>query len=368
MPSPSEHQNGVPKPRGESGAALLDAVWERFNATRTWPTFDEIDRELDRRGIEFEKASAEVPSELVTGLERRGLLPRDDQPIGLTMGGCANLRGAGNYVRAYLGMVALAVKVEAQWISSEGQRPSFSRDDAAREVPGIPPGTRGTNLLDQVFMMMDREPWVHGWNGPPEGAPWVIRVGREIRRFHFVKTIDEYWNQRSALMSPAGAESAVDAVEVRAADASDVLPASTTVGDLHVDLAEAGRMFHSGHLAQAAGEALQAVDARTKALAERVGAVPDAKRNGRKLMTYAFNPNDGGPVLDVTYRDTAFDQNEQLGFMYLFMGAISALRNPLVHKSYQPDDPTEVWEILTTASLLMRCLDRAEKRLLPYTA
>lgn len=49
--------------------------------------------------------------------------------------------------------------------------------------------------------------------------------------------------------------------------------------------------------------------------------------------------------------------------MSLFAGTYAVLRNPAGHREVDYDDVIEASEVVTTASLLMRLLDRVENRL-----
>jgi hypothetical protein len=73
-------------------------------------------------------------------------------------------------------------------------------------------------------------------------------------------------------------------------------------------------------------------------------------------MTHAFRAN--GPLAD-----TDAVSGEQVGMMNLFQGAYAVLRNPAGHREVDYDDVTEAAEAVATASLLMRILDRVERRL-----
>jgi uncharacterized protein (TIGR02391 family) len=51
------------------------------------------------------------------------------------------------------------------------------------------------------------------------------------------------------------------------------------------------------------------------------------------------------------------DQDEQQGFMWLFSGAVMAIRNPKAHKIMEQSDPQRAIEWLAFASVLHRVLD-----------
>ena len=68
------------------------------------------------------------------------------------------------------------------------------------------------------------------------------------------------------------------------------------------------------------------------------------------LMQSVFSPNN--PILRIS------DQSdEQLGFMWLYSGAVMAIRNPKAHKIIEQNDPQRTLEWLSFASVLLRVLD-----------
>lgn len=73
-------------------------------------------------------------------------------------------------------------------------------------------------------------------------------------------------------------------------------------------------------------------------------------------MTKAFK--EGGALAD-----RSAPKGEVQGTMMLFCGAYAVLRNPSGHREVEYDDVTEASEAVITASLLMRILDKVEKRL-----
>jgi len=77
---------------------------------------------------------------------------------------------------------------------------------------------------------------------------------------------------------------------------------------------------------------------------------------GVDLMNKAFGP--GGPLAD-----SSVGKGEQEGTRALFAGAYGVLRNPSAHREVSYADVSEAAEAVQAASLLMRMLDRVEKRL-----
>ncbi|WP_433274051.1 TIGR02391 family protein [Pseudonocardia xinjiangensis] len=123
---------------------------------------------------------------------------------------------------------------------------------------------------------------------------------------------------------------------------------------MHPAISEtAGRLFADGHRAKAVFEAFRAVESRVQALSS-------VDQSGKKLMSMVFG---GLPKLDVTTRTGQNAQDEREGFNQLFMGAVQGIRNPRGHGESIDDTPEEAIEYLSVASMLMRRLDLAEKRL-----
>jgi uncharacterized protein (TIGR02391 family) len=115
--------------------------------------------------------------------------------------------------------------------------------------------------------------------------------------------------------------------------------------------AEARPQFLIRKLDQAVFTSLKAVEIRVRAL----GGYGD-QAVGVDLMNKAFGSS--GPLTDSTA-----PKGEQDGTRALFAGAFGALRNPAGHRQVDYDDLSEAAEAVQLASMLMRILDRIQKRL-----
>jgi len=89
-------------------------------------------------------------------------------------------------------------------------------------------------------------------------------------------------------------------------------------------------------------------------IAVRSGAGLSNEDIGRKLMSKAFNENDG-PLAD-----QSIPSAERGAIMHLFMGAVGAFKNPNSHREVGLDDPIRAAELLMFASHLLRMVDQAE--------
>jgi uncharacterized protein (TIGR02391 family) len=137
-----------------------------------------------------------------------------------------------------------------------------------------------------------------------------------------------------------------------------VLDAKRRIGlDLHPELAAKVRdSIAVTDFEQAALIALRTIETRVRGLTHDPRSSSGQRVTGTRLMNHAFAP--GGPL-----SDPEAEHGEQVGTMSLFAGAFGAIRNSLAHTEVQWPDPVEAAEYVLLADLLMRLLDRAERRL-----
>jgi uncharacterized protein (TIGR02391 family) len=111
------------------------------------------------------------------------------------------------------------------------------------------------------------------------------------------------------------------------------------------------RQFLLGEFEQAVFVGMKAVEVRVREL----GSFGD-DATGVDLMNRAFGPT--GPLTDPNAV-----KGEQEGTRMMFGGAYAVLRNPSGHREVDYDDVVEAAEAVLVASLLMRVLDRVQRRL-----
>jgi uncharacterized protein (TIGR02391 family) len=122
--------------------------------------------------------------------------------------------------------------------------------------------------------------------------------------------------------------------------------------DLHPEIARAASpLYRDGHYAHAVEDAV-------KALRDLVRARSGLTLDGVQLMQTAFSPKN--PILKFNDLAGQSDHDEQLGFMNMFSGAVSGLRNPRSHEFIR-DDPERALEFIGFVSLLAKLLDEAKK-------
>lgn len=112
--------------------------------------------------------------------------------------------------------------------------------------------------------------------------------------------------------------------------------------------------FQSGHYADAVEAALKEVNSSVKA---QVKLLTGDELDGAKLMNETFSLKN--PIIKLADLSTESGRSIQLGYMQLFAGAMTGIRNIRAHDNRQ-DDPREAIHCLFLASLLMFAFDYRE--------
>jgi uncharacterized protein (TIGR02391 family) len=109
------------------------------------------------------------------------------------------------------------------------------------------------------------------------------------------------------------------------------------------------KLFDDGHYSQATFEAFKLIDLRVKAIS-------NVKDSGYKLMMTAFAET--SPRIKLTSLATQSEIDEQMGYKFIFAGAMSAIRNPRGHE-ISIDPIGRCLDHLSLASVLLRRLEEA---------
>ena len=107
-------------------------------------------------------------------------------------------------------------------------------------------------------------------------------------------------------------------------------------------------LFADGHYARAVGEAYKCLNNEVKA---RSG---ESNLDGDKLMRRVFSAN--SPILALNSLQSTSEKDEQRGYMDLFAGAMTGIRNPRAHEHLE-DDPDVALEMIVLANHLLRKLN-----------
>lgn len=125
--------------------------------------------------------------------------------------------------------------------------------------------------------------------------------------------------------------------------------------NIHPELMKGiGKLFQDGHYANAVEDACKILETFVKMRSMRF------ELSGTDLMQTVFSVK--SPILAFNDLQTDTDKSEQQGMMFLYAGAMLALRNPRAH-SLRVDDPENALDLILFINLLMRSLDNAKKNI-----
>ena len=110
-------------------------------------------------------------------------------------------------------------------------------------------------------------------------------------------------------------------------------------------------LFADGHYARAVEEAFKCLN---NAVKEKSG---DTARDGAPLMRTVFSPN--APILKLNTLQSQSDRDEQQGYMDIFAGSMTGIRNPRAHEHSLVDAAEVALELLVLANHLMRKLNQS---------
>lgn len=115
--------------------------------------------------------------------------------------------------------------------------------------------------------------------------------------------------------------------------------------------AVAEKRFNDGHYADAAEAALKALNGEVQRIAKERGA---PEMDGARLMRTAFSPS--APIIVLADQTTQSGKDMQQGYMDMFAGAMSAVRNPKAHGNVEIT-PERGLHFLFLSSMLWYTLD-----------
>lgn len=132
---------------------------------------------------------------------------------------------------------------------------------------------------------------------------------------------------------------------------------------LHPTIKKASeKLFKGGHFAPTIFEAYKALNNYIKRKSKRKDL--DGKDLMSKVFSFTYNRDthqiERKPILQLNELRNQSDQDEQEGFMFLFMGAMQGIRNPKAHDIIEQRDPFKTLQYLSIASLLAKRVDEAK--------
>jgi uncharacterized protein (TIGR02391 family) len=112
------------------------------------------------------------------------------------------------------------------------------------------------------------------------------------------------------------------------------------------------KLYLDGHYARAVEEAYKCINNTVKAKSRLLA-------DGQDLMNRAFSEKN--PVLKLNELKSDSDRNEQAGYMLIFAGCMTGIRNPRAHEHTLWDSPAVALELLAFANHLMSVIHKTRR-------
>lgn len=172
---------------------VLQAVYDRFRASETWPKFGEVDRQLDRapRRVDVGTVVQTVPKTLLQPL---GGPPSAvlDYPMRLTIEGVSRCTGSQDDVSLFLQALRWMARQERKFTPTTPDVVTATVDDQSFiRSQRIPKRRYGDIRRLGELLMVEHWGWMGAGRNPADGK-WHFTLGRDVRRFASAYTLDEY--------------------------------------------------------------------------------------------------------------------------------------------------------------------------------
>lgn len=115
------------------------------------------------------------------------------------------------------------------------------------------------------------------------------------------------------------------------------------------------KLYRDGHHARAVEEAYKFIDN----LVKKTAKPSDTSLTGSKLMTNVFNGNT--PILKINAGESTSERDEQIGYMQIFSGCMTGVRNPRAHECDWEDSEQHALQLLIWASHLVERIRLSER-------
>jgi uncharacterized protein (TIGR02391 family) len=156
---------------------------------------------------------------------------------------------------------------------------------------------------------------------------------------------------KTLLAACSAVQSEVDAVGLGAVaeEAEPITLYDRVISDPRIRRTTRG-LYQDGYYALAVEECFKSINDAVKDLS-------DSREDGAPLMRRVLSVRQ--PVLALNDLKTESDENEQQGYMDIFAGCMTGIRNPRAHKAEYLDAPDRALEMIAWGQHLMQKLSRS---------
>jgi hypothetical protein len=174
---------------------ILQAVYDVFRREGSWPTFGEVDRALyrGRRRLDVLASARTIPKSFLLPVAYGGTVPSPDAPMRLTLQGVAACEGSADDVALFLRALRWMAQREIRFRpqpAAETTEVVVTSQQVSRSLR-LTRAEHGSLRRLGALLAVEDWGWIRGGGAPGQGR-WDFTVGREVRRFGQVQSVDEY--------------------------------------------------------------------------------------------------------------------------------------------------------------------------------
>lgn len=222
---------------------ILQAIYDRFQADGTWPTFISVDRPLRRTaGLDTGAVVQAIPESLLLRPRPGNFRPGPNDPLRLTIPGIAACDGSSDDTDRFVRLLRWLAQKEVEHVPAAGETDTMPdvTSEEVRQYLGIPQTEPGP--LRRLYAMLQLDHWgLSGTGGTPDD--WYVNVGSEIWRYRDVKTATDCAAARQNWLRE-GTPVDTSVLEEGDADEAWLGDDSTTAGLAEIDTADDLSYYH----------------------------------------------------------------------------------------------------------------------------
>lgn len=181
---------------------VLQALYEHFRSHGVWPEFDRVDRQLRRAAkIDVAQIAVGIPEVFLVTHAPRGVAPRGHDLMRLTLAGIGCCDGGEEDVLLFFRALRWFARYEGRHDPEPGETTvTVTRAMLAR---GLRVPLREDGRLRRLFELLYWERWggESSWRAL-EGDDWGVKVGRDVRHFLRVKSIEDFVEATAGWLGP----------------------------------------------------------------------------------------------------------------------------------------------------------------------
>lgn len=184
LPDISEEQGGV-----------LERIYESFRAGSPWPTFGQLDREFDRKGIDLPQVLGTIP--VVYALFDRNRLfdPQPGMELQLSLFGIAQCADSDDDVALFLNALQWLGTIEAEHVIDPGDPGTLAvtvtAEDFSKHLSSTAWAASPINVAKVGMLLQNQPPRIWQSFGGA-GDAWTATLTRDIRKYRIVASIEDY--------------------------------------------------------------------------------------------------------------------------------------------------------------------------------